>query len=71
MQVYESQPLIPTALEIALSTDRTVYDSLYLTLAILNQCLMVTADQKLLNGLANSSFASSILWVRSDMREKR
>src|SRR4028118_94795 len=31
LEVYESQPLMPVALDIAVQTDRTVYDSLYLT----------------------------------------
>lgn len=65
MQVYETNSLIPTALDIAIQNDRTVYDSLYLTLAILNQCAMVTADLRLFNALANSPFASSIVWVES------
>ena len=65
MQVYESRSLIPTALDIAIQNDRTVYDSLYLALAILNQCSMVTADLRLFNALANSPFASSIVWVES------
>ena len=65
MQVYESNSLISTALDIAIQNDRTVYDSLYLTLAILNQCAMVTADLRLFNALASSPFASSIVWVES------
>lgn len=65
LDVYDSQSLMPFALDIAIQRDRTVYDSLYLALAILNQCSMVTADLRLFNALANSPFASSIVWVES------
>lgn len=65
LEVYESQPLIPVALDIAIQTDRTVYDSLYLALAILSQCPMVTADLKFFNALTSSSFAANLLWVES------
>ena len=65
LEVYDSQPLTPAALEIALQNDRTVYDSLYLALAVLNQCPMVTADLKLFNALASGSFANNITWVEA------
>jgi predicted nucleic acid-binding protein len=61
LEIYDSQPLTPAALEIAMQTDRTLYDSLYLALAVLRQCSMVTADSKLLNALANTDFADSII----------
>lgn len=34
LEVYLSQPLMPLALDIAIQSDRAVYDSLYLALAI-------------------------------------
>ena len=63
IEVYLSQPFMPLALNIALQTDRAVYDSLYLALAITQKCQMVTADAKLYNSLKTSSFASNLLWV--------
>jgi len=63
IEVYLSQPFMPLALNIALQTDRAVYDSLYLALAITQRCQMVTADEKLYNSLKTSSFASNLLWV--------
>jgi predicted nucleic acid-binding protein len=58
LQVHSTQLLLSEALEIALQYDRTVYDSLYLALAVRHQCPMVTADQKLCNSLANSPLSS-------------
>ncbi len=63
IEVYLSQPFMPLALNIALQTDRAVYDSLYLALAITQRWQMVTADEKLYNSLKTSSFASNLLWV--------
>ncbi|MEH2360399.1 type II toxin-antitoxin system VapC family toxin [Nostoc sp.] len=65
VEVYLSQPLMPLALDIALETDRAVYDSLYLALAITQQCQMVTADEKFYNALKTSSYASNLLWVEN------
>ncbi len=65
IEVYLSQPLMPLALDIAIQTDRAVYDSLYLALAITQQCQMVTADGKFYNALKTSSYASNLLWVEN------
>ncbi|WP_211175980.1 type II toxin-antitoxin system VapC family toxin [Brasilonema sp. UFV-L1] len=63
LQVYPSQPLMLLGIDIALQTQRTVYDSLYLALAVTQGCQMVTADKKFYNALNNSTFASSLVWV--------
>ena len=44
--------LIEDALEIAATFDRSVYDSLYLALAIASKMYFVTADERLANALA-------------------
>jgi predicted nucleic acid-binding protein len=51
------------AFDITLATERTVYDSIYLALAIALDYKLVTADQKLYNAIRISPFASSILCV--------
>ncbi|MBD6619209.1 type II toxin-antitoxin system VapC family toxin [Komarekiella sp. 'clone 1'] len=65
VEVYLSQPLMPLALDIALQTDRAVYDSLYLALAITQKCQMVTADEKFYNALKTSTYATNLLWVEN------
>lgn len=65
LQVYASQALTQVALDIAMQMDRTVYDSLYLALAVSTQCQMVTADLKLFNALATGAFAAHVLWVEA------
>ncbi len=63
LQVYASKPLMSLAIDIALKTQRTVYDCLYLSLAISERCQMVTADKKFFNALINTNFATNLLWI--------
>jgi len=63
LEVYPSPPLLPLALEIALQTDRTVYDSLYVALAVREGALLVTADERLYNALSHGPLASYLTWV--------
>ncbi|NEU71305.1 type II toxin-antitoxin system VapC family toxin [Hassallia byssoidea VB512170] len=65
IEVYLSQPLMPLALDIALETDRAVYDCLYLALAITQRCQMVTADEKFYNALSTSTYVNNLLWVEN------
>ncbi|OGI49267.1 MAG: twitching motility protein PilT [Candidatus Muproteobacteria bacterium RBG_16_65_34] len=63
LEVYPSEPLLDAAFEIAISLDRSVYDSLYVALAESQDCRFVTADGKLHNALQNTPLAKSIAWV--------
>ncbi len=61
--VYMSGPLLPAALELALAADRSVYDSLYLSLASALGCPLVTADARLHNALASTPFRRLVRWI--------
>lgn len=58
-----SQPLAPLALDIACRTRRTVYDSLYVALAVVHDCRLVTADRRLYQALTDSALAVHLLWI--------
>jgi predicted nucleic acid-binding protein len=58
---HDSAGLLPAALEVACRAGRTVYDSLYVALAVQLGGVMVTADEKLVNALAGTPWAGSIL----------
>lgn len=63
---FTSRPvseLAPEALALSLRTGRTVYECLYLTLAIQGSCQMVTADRLLHDALAAGPLAGHVLWI--------
>lgn len=60
--LHPTPPLVPGALELALLFDRSVYDSLYVCLASLLNCQLVTADRRLYNALV-SAFPQTMLWI--------
>ncbi len=61
--IFPSSLVIEPALEVAFDTNRTVYDSCYLALAMLTNCQLVTADQRLFNALKDSSYGPHVCWV--------
>lgn len=44
--------IVPQAMDLAISHGRTVYDSLYVALAVQSKSEMITADERLANALA-------------------
>ena len=49
---FSTQPLLAHAFSIAATFGRTVYDSMYVALAVVSQQSLVTADERLANSLA-------------------
>jgi len=68
VEIHRSTPLLELAFEIALLTARTVYDSLYLALATVHECRLITADRKLYRALRAGGFASHLQWVEDRPR---
>ncbi|MBI3666316.1 MAG: type II toxin-antitoxin system VapC family toxin [Acidobacteria bacterium] len=64
LQIHPSELLLQPAFEIACSTGRSVYDSLYLGLAVLRRCRAVTADRRLYNALQGSPFTANVHWIQ-------
>ncbi len=62
---HPEPPLLATAFDLGDRTQRTVYDCLYLALALQLGGRMVTADQRLYNSLAPTQWASYVCWVVS------
>jgi predicted nucleic acid-binding protein len=52
-----SLPYSALALDLALRFDRSVYDALFLAVAVAHECSYVTADERLVNALAQSDLA--------------
>jgi predicted nucleic acid-binding protein len=57
--------LVDVALELALRTARSVYDCLYLALAVKTRSVLVSADKRLVNALAGTPLASHVAWIGS------
>jgi predicted nucleic acid-binding protein len=66
-EIRPSAALLPAAFELAVTFDRTVYDSLYLALAVAEDCAFITADAKFHATLAASSFAQHVQWVEDEV----
>jgi predicted nucleic acid-binding protein len=62
IRVHSSADLRMAAFGLAISTRQSVYDCLYLALAVFLDAKMVTADRKAYEGIALSHWASHILW---------
>jgi predicted nucleic acid-binding protein len=60
---HPEPPLPASAFDLAERTQRTVYDCLYLALAVQLGGRMVTADQRLFNSLSGTPWASFLCWV--------
>lgn len=63
LRITPISALIKPALDLALASQRSVYDCLYLTLALQTQSIMYTADQRLVNALSKSPVRKYIRWI--------
>ena len=59
--------LIETALELATRTGRTVYDCLYIALALSCDSVLLTADERLVNSLKTTPLSRHIALVGSTL----
>ena len=64
-KIITSWPISLLALEIAQRSDRSIYDSLYLAVAMQQKTKMITADKRLYNSLSNSPISKHLLWIES------
>ncbi len=55
--------LAEAALELALRSSRSVYDCLYLALAVKCRSAVITADRRLVNALSGTPLAAHVTWL--------
>lgn len=60
VEIHSSESLIPLAVELAMTTGRTVYDSLYLAITIEQDAVFVTADERFANVIKAGPFAKHV-----------
>ncbi len=58
--LFPSAPLVDAAFEIAMETDRAVYDCIYIALAVAREGVFVTADQKCQRALRKGRFGKYV-----------
>ena len=63
VQYYPFSDLMDPAYRIAIKTNRSLYDCLYIALAILHKNQMVTADRKLYESMAAGPFGIHLQWI--------
>jgi predicted nucleic acid-binding protein len=63
LQRHSEAVLVQPALDLARQIQRTVYDSLYVALAVQLGGRMVTADQRLYNRVSATPLANYVVWV--------
>jgi predicted nucleic acid-binding protein len=60
LEILPSATFLPSALELAIVTGRTVYDCLYLALAIIERSTLVTADERFTKALSQFPIAKHV-----------
>lgn len=63
LKIFPSAILLDQAVALALEHDRCVYDSLYLALAVEEDCALVTADRKFHNAMQATPLGRRVRWV--------
>ena len=63
LQRHADERLFPAAYELALDTQQSVYDCLYLALAEVVEGRLITADRKFYRALAAYPFYDRLVWV--------
>lgn len=63
IQIFPSADLLNTATAIALDTAASLYDCVYLALAVLQDDFVVTADRRFYQRLSTSPLRNRFLWV--------
>jgi predicted nucleic acid-binding protein len=62
-QIHPAHAIAPLALDVAARFQRSFYDGLYLAVALLRHCAVVTADGPLYRALEQGPLRSHVLWV--------
>lgn len=68
LKLVPSSELMPAALDLALSLGFTVYDSLYLALAVASGAILVTADKEMAKLAAKSLLSDQVILLSDDIR---
>ena len=65
LQTYPIKTLFESAWSLAMQHQVSVYDGLYLALAVSRDCHLVTADRRFHDAIRAGSLAGNIVWVEN------
>jgi len=65
LSLEPSKPLMPLAVELAMAYGITVYDSMYLGVAKIFACALITADRKLVEQIRKTEDKRHVIWLGS------
>lgn len=68
LRFERTTPLLPHAWDAARLLDHSVYDCVYLVLAMARDCRLVTADRKFYDAVAASALADHIHWIADELQ---
>ena len=63
LEIASSDQLVGPALELAMQTGRTVYDCLYVALAVEIKTVMISTDRRLVNSLTSGPLKDHVVWL--------
>ena len=63
IQTCPSKPLLAPAMSLASQFSISVYDALYLALAVTQETVLVTADRKMFEAVNKRPFISNVAWI--------
>lgn len=63
LRVTASSSLVEAALQLAMRTDRTIYDCLYVALAMQENVVVLTCDKRLVNAMSGGPLGKHVAWV--------
>ena len=63
LQIHPFMSSLDLAYAVALKSHQSLYDSLYISLAILLDVCLVTADKKLHEGIKKSGWLKKVVWI--------
>lgn len=63
LRISASANLIPDALDLAMQFDRTVYDGLYVALAVRTKSVVISGDERLVNSFTGTPLEKNVAWI--------
>jgi predicted nucleic acid-binding protein len=63
LEIEASKQLLPTAVDLGLACGITVYDAIYVSLAMIREMVLMTADRRLADLMGRTEFKKHVAWL--------